>query len=81
MMHLRKFLEATDWHKCLAAPEIIKEGRGEGELEKLAVQSGGDILVYFPENKRCILDVGEIKNINWYNTKTGKNIRFASRAP
>ncbi len=72
MVYVRNFLEQHRWWKWMQAPGIIAHGRGEGELEKLAVKNGNEIFIYFPENSSCMLaDSIHFKTANWYNPADG----------
>lgn len=72
LIHLRSFLEEHDWWKWQAVPKIIVAGQGEGELEKLAVKYGNSILVYFPDQSECKLDITEAQKTTWYDTQSGE---------
>lgn len=75
LIHLRNFLEENSWWKWEPVPEIISEGKGEGELEKLAAKNEEKTYLYFPENSKCELNIKGIKKISWYNTKNGGVIK------
>jgi hypothetical protein len=75
LKHLRRFLIEKEWSTWELFPEFIQSGRGEGELEKLAVKVGNTVMVYFPDNSSCkISNFGIKKTVCWYNTETGKLI-------
>jgi len=72
LIHLKKFLVEKEWWKWMPANDLITEGKGKGELEKLAVSLGNKRLIYFPDNSSCkIQSTTRFKNISWYETKTG----------
>lgn len=72
LIHLRGFLEKNNWWEWETVPEMILEGRGKGELEKLVVRRGKSIYVYFPDNSACKLKIEEPRKVSWYNPKNGK---------
>lgn len=74
MLHLRNFLEKYGWPNWNSFNELIIDGRGEGELEKLAVKCNDLVLVYFPDNSSCRLNHDSTKNVKWYKTATGELI-------
>ena len=75
LIHLRRFLEENNWWKWKPVPEIISEGKGEGELEKLAVKNGKNTFLYFPENSKCKLTIEGIKEASWYNPENGSVVK------
>jgi hypothetical protein len=74
LIYLRKFLEENEWWNWKPLDNIILDGKGEGELEKLAVTNGYKTFVYFPENSHCKLTFPKEKKFKWFNTKSGKTI-------
>lgn len=73
MNQLRKFLEANQWYNWFPVEAIIR-GKGDGELEKVAVKSGSRILIYFPDNTEAQLSGMGVKNIRWFNPVTGESL-------
>jgi hypothetical protein len=73
MKHLRKFLEENKWYNWVPV-EAITHGKGDGELEKVAVKSDSRILIYFPGKTDARLSGMEVKNIWWFNTESGNLI-------
>jgi len=74
IIHLRNFLESNNWYTWKPTAHLISEGRGEGELEKLAIETDRSVLIYFPENSTCRLKVENVEEVSWYNTKNGTTI-------
>lgn len=72
MLHLRQFLEGRGWPRWSLALWAVGEGRGEGRLEKLAVEADGDLLVYFPDNTPCGLPHVAPRRIEWFNPMNGR---------
>ena len=74
MVFLRRFLEEHDWWAWQPAGEVIVAGRGEGELEKVAVRSSESLLVYFPDHSSVELDWHSAATAHWYNTQRGESV-------
>lgn len=81
-VHLKKFLSANQWWQWLPDTTLITEGKGEGELAKVAVRSSDNekILVYYPENTPCeinssVLSQTENLSLSWYNPKNGEEMQ------
>ncbi len=74
MVFLRSFLEEHDWWAWQPADEVIVAGRGEGELEKVAVRFGESLLVYFPENSEAELNWHGAETARWYNSQCGEYV-------
>jgi Protein of unknown function (DUF4038) len=74
LIYLKEFLEKNTWWNWEPYDEIILEGRGTGELEKLAVKSDRKILIYFPENSICKVNLGLLNKYSWLNTATGESV-------
>lgn len=74
MLYVRRFLENNKWWNWQPANDIVLKGKGDGELEKLAVKNGEEIYVYFPDNSSCIIALNNAKKVKWFNTKSGKTV-------
>jgi hypothetical protein len=79
LIHLKKFLEDNEWWKWELKDDLITEGKGEGELEKIAVKSGEKTLVYFPDNSKFTMKQEHADKMSWFNTKTGESISVAGK--
>tara|TARA_R110002050_G_scaffold300778_2_gene472565 strand:- start:2508 stop:3944 length:1437 start_codon:yes stop_codon:yes gene_type:complete len=77
LVHLKKFLEDHEWWNWELTDDLIVNGKGHGELEKLAVTSGEKVLVYCTDNSKFTLKQEHVEKMSWFNTKTGKSIPFA----
>ena len=71
LVHLERFLEEQEWWTWEPVENVIVKGRGEGELEKLVIQSNQNYLIYFPDNSECRLTINNKKQATWYNTRQG----------
>jgi hypothetical protein len=74
MSHLKKFLEDHEWWNWELKDDLIMDGKGVGELEKLAVKSGEKTLIYFPDNSKFIMKQEPADKMSWFNPKTGESI-------
>jgi hypothetical protein len=72
MLFLKNFLQQYEWWAWKPANEIITDGKGDGELEKVAVKKDESCFVYFPDNTSCKLTANDFKSLSWYNTETGQ---------
>ncbi|MFN2396652.1 MAG: putative collagen-binding domain-containing protein, partial [Bacteroidales bacterium] len=50
------------------------DGKGHGELEKLAVTSGRKVLVYCPDNSKFTLKQEPANKLSWFNPKSGESL-------
>jgi hypothetical protein len=78
MVHLKKFLEDHEWWNWELKDDLIVDGKGHGELEKLAVTSGKKILVYCSDNSRFTLKQNPANKMSWFNPKSGESISAVS---
>jgi hypothetical protein len=74
LIHLKKFLEDYEWWNWEVKDDLILDGKGHGELEKLAVTSGKKVLVYCPDNSKFTLKQEPANKISWFNPKSGESI-------
>jgi hypothetical protein len=74
LSHLKKFLEDHEWWNWELKDDLILDGKGVGELEKLAVKSGEKTLIYFPDNSKFIMKQEPADKMSWFNPKTGESI-------
>jgi hypothetical protein len=74
LIHLKKFLEDYKWWNWELTDNLIVNGKGHGELEKLAVTSGRKVLIYCPGNSKFTLKQKPANKMSWFNTKTGESI-------
>ena len=74
LRHLKEFLEVSKWWNWELTDKLIVDGKGHGELEKLAVISGMKVLVYCPDNSKFSLNQKPANKISWFNPKSGKSI-------
>lgn len=72
LIHLRHFLQSHDWPDWEAADTIISEGRGSGELEKIAVKSGPRYFIYFSDNSPCTFLLPDLEEVQWFNPQSGQ---------
>jgi hypothetical protein len=81
MGYLKKFLEDHEWWNWELKDDLILEGKGVGELEKLAVKSGKKTLIYFPDNSKFTMKQEHADKMSWFNTKTGESIPSNGKLP
>lgn len=75
MRYLNSFLMDKSWWLWQMTPELIIEGRGEGELEKLAVSKSEEILIYFPDNSPCKIRLDQMLNaVSWFSSSDGETL-------
>jgi hypothetical protein len=73
--YLSGFLMEKNWWLWQMNPELIIDGRGEGELEKVAVRSEAEILIYYPNNSPCTIQMEEkLDAVSWFNPADGETL-------
>ncbi len=75
LVHLRAFLEKYKWWTWQPDADLIVNGRGEGELEKLAVETDQQYLIYFPDNSGCTVRPAGRRKVLWYRPATGRSLK------
>ena len=77
MKWVRAFCTTHFWPTWKPISNIFSSDPGSGELQKVAVLAGKEILIYFPENSSAELDLKDLftenrqLQLNWYNPVNG----------
>ena len=69
---LRRLLAEEGWPNWKPRPQIILQGRGEGEFEKLAAKTKRGYLIYFPDHSTAQLKLPRKGRVMWFNPQNGE---------